>query len=66
MSQEAYEFETPDGVVNATKTIIDEFPQKVTEVEQSILDAIDANVSLGPAFVSEFVPDVMDPDLKDY
>lgn len=66
MAQESYEVETPDGVVNATKTTIDEFPQEVTDVEESVLEAIGANVSLGPAFVQEFVAGVSDPNLKDY
>ena len=66
MAQESYEVETPDGVVNATKTTIDEFPQEVTDVEESVLEAIGANVSLGPAFVQEFVAGISDPNLKDY
>ncbi len=66
MAQETYEVQTPEGVVEATKTTVDEFPQEVTDIEESVLEAINANVSLGPAFVQVFVADVTDPSLKDY
>lgn len=66
MAQETYEVETPEGVVNAARTTVDEFPQTVADIEESVLEAIDANVLLGPAFVREFVEGVSDPNLKDY
>ena len=66
MAQERYEVETPEGVVEAKKTTVDEIPQEISDIEDSVLEAIEANVSLGPVFVREFVPGVSDPNLKDY
>ncbi|HNP66008.1 MAG TPA: hypothetical protein PKH39_18915 [Woeseiaceae bacterium] len=66
MAQETYEVETPEGVVEATKTTFDEFPQEVTDIEESVLEAINTNVSLGPAFLQEFNVGVSDRSLKDY
>ena len=66
MAQENYEVETPEGVASATKTTVDEFPQEVIDIQMSVLEAIEANVSLGPAFVQEFVEGASDPNLKDY
>jgi len=66
MAQETYEVETPEGAVEAKKTTVDEFPQEVSEIEGSVLEAIEANALLGPVFVREFVAGNSDPNLKDY
>ena len=66
MAQDTYSVETPDGEFEVTETTVEQFPQEVTEVEDATRVAIDANASLGPAFVDEFVGGVSEPDLKDY
>lgn len=57
---------TPDGNVAASKTIVEPKPQTITPVGGAPLERLQSLGNQSAALVRAYLPDVGDPDLKDY
>jgi hypothetical protein len=57
---------TPEGEVVAHELSVDPTPQKITVVTGNELNELRRLADHGPAFVASYLPEVTNPDLKDY
>ena len=58
--------ETPDGAFQAQKRTVDAVPQKITVVTGDKLKRLQSLTSQGSDFVAAYLPNIPNPDLKDY
>lgn len=62
----SYTIQTPEGSITAHKSTVEPTPQKITVVSGDELKHLQSLAAQGPAFVAAYLPDLREPDLKDY
>lgn len=60
------DIETPEGVVSATRTTVDQVPQQIQPVSDEVREVFRGFSELGPEFAEHYVPESMEAGLRLY